>query len=486
MLRNRKEVEEGKLLGVNRVADPTKLRPGTFVELANWIPGKRYKIKKKRGVEALVNEVDLITPANCVVAVCTDASERGQQALSIETAFNQGALGLSNPRTSWGFISDGECYTLVGEASCAGGNMTYNNICCEIAHFTGGNPTPFETLSLPFTDSNAFINALPGAADQTCWASLSSGFGGLRIIYDIGNTVVDYHTPTTNGGGHAVESWAVKGDEVWAYVGPGLDTPGPSGESQSLCVFDRDAGTLLQTYYPFAGDVHIEGNLHLTTSFCYALGSNLTAGTNVVYKIDRSNGTVTDEIDVTDINGQFMCVTTDDELIYIMGSGSPVAVYYIKNFTDLVYVGKDTAGTVTPFNRGQALFNDGNIYWGSNGFAGFGINIFKIAIACPEGAPVVAGVTVVESTVAHGGSVTVNFGTILEPDSTDRLQLAPVVTGELGFSGATATHQSTSSAASGLVSFSIPGGTTPGDYTIQLVTENGDIFIAQSDPFTVT
>ena len=44
MLRNRKDVEEKKLLGVNRVADPTKLKPGTFVELANWIPAKRYNI----------------------------------------------------------------------------------------------------------------------------------------------------------------------------------------------------------------------------------------------------------------------------------------------------------------------------------------------------------------------------------------------------------------------------------------------------------
>ena len=81
MLRNRKEIEERKLVGVNRVADPTKLKPGTFQSLENWVPARRYKIKKKRGVEALVNEVELLTPLAC--AGCPDGALPEEQELPV-------------------------------------------------------------------------------------------------------------------------------------------------------------------------------------------------------------------------------------------------------------------------------------------------------------------------------------------------------------------------------------------------------------------
>ena len=48
-----KELEENLLRGVNLKADATKLVPGYFTKLQNYIPSKKYKIKKKRGVELL-------------------------------------------------------------------------------------------------------------------------------------------------------------------------------------------------------------------------------------------------------------------------------------------------------------------------------------------------------------------------------------------------------------------------------------------------
>lgn len=49
-LRNRQEKEESLIRGVNLMAHPLKLQLGYFTSLTNWIPSKKWKIKKKRGV----------------------------------------------------------------------------------------------------------------------------------------------------------------------------------------------------------------------------------------------------------------------------------------------------------------------------------------------------------------------------------------------------------------------------------------------------
>ena len=67
MLRNRTEKEEPLLRGVNLVANPTKLAFGYFARLENWIPSKKYKIKKKRGPATLVGEgfTSVTVPHTC-------------------------------------------------------------------------------------------------------------------------------------------------------------------------------------------------------------------------------------------------------------------------------------------------------------------------------------------------------------------------------------------------------------------------------------
>ena len=95
MLRNRKEQTEPKLVGVNRIADPTKLKLGTFQTLQNWIPAKRYKIKKKRGVEALVDSPPApVIPTNCGVCAATVPEA---QSLPAGCCYNSNGYGdLSN------------------------------------------------------------------------------------------------------------------------------------------------------------------------------------------------------------------------------------------------------------------------------------------------------------------------------------------------------------------------------------------------------
>src|SRR5690348_14203536 len=57
--------------------------------------------------------------------ICNDATRRGQQSLSIETAFDQLSFTGGNLRTSWANISGGHLYSIVGDAGCGGGNMNY-------------------------------------------------------------------------------------------------------------------------------------------------------------------------------------------------------------------------------------------------------------------------------------------------------------------------------------------------------------------------
>lgn len=66
MLRNRIEKEEHLLRGVNLVANSTTLVLGYFTKLQNWVPAKKYKVKKKRGVTALSTTVIVPTvPSAC-------------------------------------------------------------------------------------------------------------------------------------------------------------------------------------------------------------------------------------------------------------------------------------------------------------------------------------------------------------------------------------------------------------------------------------
>jgi len=169
MLRNRQDVEEKKLVGVNRVADPTKLKLGTFSELANWIQAKRYKIKKKRGPELLSGDEDITIPSPCTIEIsCADSTARGQQSLFLETRFDQQSSfpPNGNLRTSWGYITAAEeVWALIGEASCAGGNMTYQSTCCQLNRWQ----TPLSVVHPDLIEPNPLnpaINTLTGTSDE--------------------------------------------------------------------------------------------------------------------------------------------------------------------------------------------------------------------------------------------------------------------------------------------------------------------------------
>lgn len=107
MLRNRDEKEQKLIKGVNLVAKSTQLQLGYFVSLANWIPAKKYKIKKKRGVVALEDgglvlsvthpHACGVVPTKSLSTECGHDCPVGQFSQLTDYVFDQNDLGNSGP-----------------------------------------------------------------------------------------------------------------------------------------------------------------------------------------------------------------------------------------------------------------------------------------------------------------------------------------------------------------------------------------------------
>lgn len=428
-----------------------------------------------------------------LTSICSDSTERGQQSLTIEMAFNQVLLtGLFNARTSWAHVENGQIYTMIGNADCGGGNMNYFAFglaspgvppsCTNQYFFSTDDGVTLPTPSAPVAEQSniAAINARIGTSDIPAY---TAGTGGspISIGYPLEGIKVFYNLPADSGGG-TFRTFGIHDSSLFFNV-----TPIATSHAR-LVEYDRTSGTLLNSYTPWGTDSVTLSNINVTSDMVVLIADNATTSTSKIYKINRSNGTVASTIDLSSITpNQMFCV--NDDLQYFLGviqADGYTPFYYTNSTGDVVYVGKATGNVITPFSAG-GYFNNGVHYFGGNGFGGFGVNIQKIAVDCPPiGGPVIATIST-GSTVAAGASIDVTFGTILEPDSSDRIQLQVAPTGgKLGFSGATATFISTSSATHGTLPFTIPGGTTPGTYIFQLVTSGGTIFIANSNTFTVT
>lgn len=487
MLRNRRDIETGKLKGVQLAIDPAKLEPNRFTRLANWIPARVNSLKKKRGVLSLSSPAqDAVFPETCIA--CDDDAPRGQQVLEIETAFDQATTwtGLAgNLRTSWGHISNGELYSLIGEATCGAGNMTYGNDCCQINHYINDVAALNEAILIPdITGASNFVNVKVGVSDVPVWAANSNAYGGLRVYYDLGLTHVDYATPANNGGGHNVGAFAIEGNDAWFYISSSLDS---LVAKVQFAVFNKTSGVQVSDFYTFgATDDVVVTNMQLTDNYLYCLGNIVATGVNRLYRINRSNGTIDASLNVTALSVQFVCVANDN-LVYLLCNGTPSSVYYVENFSTITFIGHTQGQGFVPFAGGTGVWKESKLYYGSSGFGGFTTDVFKIQIACPpnSAALVIAQITAA-STVAAGASIAFSWEDILVPAANDTVVMKPApAAGVLGLAGSTiATFTNSSALASGSDTLAVPGGTTPGNYVL-MYKANG-VWAATSNVFTVT
>jgi len=226
-------------------------------------------------------------------------------------------------------------------------------------------------------------------------------------------------------------------------------------------------------------------NIQAITGFVICLCDN---GTNQrVYILNSADGSVSSFVDITSIGAEAMGVAASTLIYLLCGNSSGGGLYYIDG-SNLIYVGRYSS-TRSPFGI-QGFWTGGRFYYGQSGFTGFGgnLNIWSVPIACPpQGtSPVIATIST-GSTVAAGASINVTWANILEPASDDEILMrAAPPANDLGFHGTVIASHMTTGVSGGTISFTVPGGTSPGNYVFQLTTGVGSIYIATSNVFAVT
>lgn len=426
--------------------------------------------------------------------LCTDASERGQQSLTAVTAFQQvGEVpgGSSNDRTSWGYVSpSGDVTTLNGDAMCGGGNMYYDT-CCQLNRFLDNVPIVNDHPAEVSPSHDGAVNARIGIADQPAYGFNFSH--QINLYFPDEAAKVIYPAP---GGysGFQIQAWCAKDDELWLSANQTAFSP-----SRMLVKYNRSSGAFVADYATINTD--LVSNMNLSTTYLTCLTRKVSDSNSwAIKRINRTDGTLADTIDLSNLRPQFL-FAVNDNLIYILcavGAPSFPPKLYYWNGSDLIYVGVVSGFTAQPFTQGSGQFSGGRYYWGSNGFAGFPVNIYSLAVACaPDGGPVVASVTAGAASVAAGGTIAVSWADVLEPNKLasgasfhDRIVLYPApAAGQLDFiTGDAIAEQETDGTGTGSLSFTIPGGTTPGDYVFryQVGSKAMAVLVATSDPFTVT
>jgi hypothetical protein len=403
---------------------------------------------------------------------CIDATLRGQQHLVEELRFLNPDDHGGNTRTSWGYISPTEeVYTLVGDASCGGGNMTYTDLCCQINHFLGpGNPVDHPALVSP--DGFPAVNCIVGVSDEPIYTFANSAY--RRVFFPASNLAVDLESPSPPFGN--INAFAKRGSN---FYGLNCTFGGGDGTPRRIWAWDLPGGNFL-----YESDVildYLTLNAACTDDFLYALVARV-AGVSTpikgIAKINRSDGSLVSILDLYDISGQVLFVVNDN-LIYVLTATG--GFYYVENFVDVIYVGSFVSSIVS--FSGTGFFTESRFYYGGTGFGGFSAQIYSLPVPCPEGDPIIASVTT-DATVAAGADLTVDWADVLEPTIGDQLYLK-ADDGTLFDPSPLASATPGTGLGSGTFEFPIPGGTTPGSYVIQYVWSNTNL-VATSAPFTVT
>lgn len=405
---------------------------------------------------------------------CTDATIRGQSqhSFTIELAFDIASTEppLTSIRESWGYIHNGELYALVGNSVCGGGNMWYTNECCQIAHFTNDNSDVFEILPLPIEISEAFFNARFGTSDEPVWASASGLQVGLRVVYDLGNRILDYVTIL------APNIFSILEGSIWIW----------GGVNGHVYEFTTTSTTLLNEYDinrggPYPNDLESMLSISLTSDklICLSNGSYFGLLPAIIF-VNRADGTIDKVITIKNLDVGSMAVINND-LIYLLTAGPHPVLYYCDG-TDINYIGYCT-NTDAP-TIGPAWFDNGTFYFNK------GYDVWKIAVDCPpEGGPTPPTISTDATTVAPGDTVNVTWSNLLVIAPEDEILLNPYQgAGDPisfpGSGGASTAFKIIGPAVSGTTTFTIPLSAPAGDYVFQL-SPKFLLWAGNSNVFTV-
>lgn len=354
MLRNRKEQTEPKLVGVNRIADPTKLKLGTFQSLQNWIPSKRYKIKKKRGVEALVNEVTLLTPLRC--SGCPEGTLPEAQALPVLCCYD-------NLTGQWSLVAG-----TAGTISYV--NPTDQSFWCTSAEASGFSSGPYpdgagikwklwknaadcgltdisSTEAVAFTGHTANIQATQGA--QAGCSGHSDEKSYLLHMSSISPTMFDGASSSVVYFGESsgaepimlsfpcgiVGPWTKYGTDFYAIiscVGSSDVLLGrwvfPFSDNYEDSTIQLVAGgvTDVGSPIPTIVDYHSVKAMHATANYLYVLCNGSEFTNPAVFRLNKTTFALVDSWDITssDFDNVVAFHVFSDGLIFLLNDGGAI------------------------------------------------------------------------------------------------------------------------------------------------------------------
>jgi len=366
MLRNRKEQEQPKLVGVNHIADPTKLALGTFQTLQNWIPAKRYKIKKKRGVEALVDSPAApVVPTNC--APCVDTALVLPQQIEQVAVFNNDQIQTDNPaggaavRVSWGYIGVSDEIWVLQQGSTKNNWIRFHDGTYDVVQLAGGTP--------------GGPNFRVGRSDEPSFFGTSGGDGTYARIDDITTGAFTSHTLT----GFTTDA------KHWVKSGSLILVENFNGSSDdNIREYSLSTDTLTQSAAGTGNGNGVISALDVSGSYYYVLHSIDGGDGSVLTRLNKAGLTVHDSFSFSSAGyapaGIFV---VDDTLVYWWNFSvvAGLQIGYLANFSSLVVVDDAiayTPGTINPSLAGtrQAWFRDGFFYVGDDGADGT-MNIYK-------------------------------------------------------------------------------------------------------------
>lgn len=426
---------------------------------------------------------------------CADSTHIGQQNFSW-SLWNANTATGGNTRTSWGYIEqDGEAYTMVGQGNCGPfSNMSYSNDplegdCCQVNHITddGATTTKIVPPNLPASPlSSGSASCKIGQSDEPLFdinnGTSDTGAFDNAFIYPVLDLRVEPNF--ISGSGIFTGAWCKDGEDLYCAQ----NNAGGQVFVTRFGAYDvtRPANhTLISAQ--ISGVVNMGGICALSTSDYLYFHMRISPNVNKIFRLDRATLTnLTEIINLGDIEMFGIHLKADNTLWMFTQVGSRWVVYY-WNGSELIYVGAPGRVVSLTFGNCGIHFIGRRMFIGGCGIGASPTGIYVTELPCDESESLFAEVTAGAASVVRGNQITATWADLLIPNANDRIHVrpAPANAHDTGFIGSATTTALTGGTSDGSINITIPIGTTPGTYIMQLVSQN-NVYVCRSATFEVT
>lgn len=439
-----------------------------------YIPANTLDVGSRLRITVNLSRViaDSVPNAEVSCANCGPESLRGQMGdLTVELF-----IGLpANSAISWSHVDEtNTIYLLTANRSCglSAGYVNYQ-LCCKLWEFIGSKGQ--QRSLIPFVRGNG--------------DSENDATGGNFRIGQSDVPVYAFTTPAFAGGGPGYNIFEpVSGSYFWlefsgdffAKVNNHYYVGGAAFINHYEVPDDRDNLATGTPESP-ASSVTLDGTIYslsFSDSFLYALYDS--GAQWVITKLTHDLEVVSHFL-IGQINAVTMTVVNDNLIYIIAQTANRWILYYWDGALRYSGISTDNTGYV-PFGNYTARFMNGYIYFGNDGSSVGGQGILRMYCPCPPSSELHPTITMEETEILRGSSLTVTWDNIAAPAATDYIAL---FSDTAIFDTSWLRKQNLDGQSSGTTSFLIPSGTTPGNYVLIMGTRDEAIFMAKSAVFVV-